>query len=82
MEYGDAGHKFYIMFKGVVSVSIPNQDIRNWRMRRFEFLQDKAWYETKINMFYDLKRAWNQDAMESPSRKYEENFPTRAKFME
>lgn len=40
MEYGEPGSKFYIQIKGVVSVSIPNSQIRNWRMKRFMFLQD------------------------------------------
>ena len=49
MEYGEDGNKFYIQFKGVVSVSVPNSEIRNWRMRRFLFIQDLKWYENKVN---------------------------------
>jgi hypothetical protein len=45
MEYGETGEKFYIQFKGIVSVSIPNSEIRNWRMRRFMFLQDQEYFE-------------------------------------
>lgn len=57
MEFGEVGNKFYIQFKGVVSVSTPNSEIRNWRVKRLLYLQEKKWYEGKINQFYDLKKA-------------------------
>ena len=34
IEYGEQGDKFYILFLGAVSISIPNPEIKNWDQKR------------------------------------------------
>ena len=56
MEYGEPGEKFYVMIKGIVSVSVPNSEIRNWRMKRFMFVQDQQWFDQRMKHLYSIKQ--------------------------
>ena len=37
MKYGEKGNKFYIMLRGVVSVMVPNSQIRSLPIKRKDF---------------------------------------------
>lgn len=45
INYGDVGDKFYIIFKGIVSVFIPNPSIKEWFTKRKHFLKLLKWKE-------------------------------------
>jgi hypothetical protein len=51
VQYGEAGDQFYIILKGIVSVQIPNPKIKNWRMKRLDFILDYQWI-TRIESDY------------------------------
>ena len=36
-KWGEPGDTFYIIIKGIVSVRIPNQKIKGWRIQRMEY---------------------------------------------
>jgi hypothetical protein len=43
IQYGDKGDKFYILLLGVVSINIPNPEIKNWDWQRRTFLELERW---------------------------------------
>ena len=61
MRHGEEGNNFYVIIKGIVSVSIPNQKIKNWRMRRFMHLQDIKWYEEIVSKYFELKKSQSRN---------------------
>lgn len=54
IKYGDSGTNFYIIVKGSVSVMVPNQSIKKWRQKRYEFLQDQEWYISILKKYKNL----------------------------
>ena len=46
INYGEDGIKFYIILKGVVSVSIPNPDIKSFNLELNRFKNLLKWKET------------------------------------
>ena len=46
INYGEDGTKFYIILKGVVSVSIPNPDIKSFNLELNRFQNLLKWKET------------------------------------
>ena len=51
MNFGEKGNKFYIILKGVVSVQIPNQQIKNLQLKRKDYASlldwKKTWFDPK-----------------------------------
>lgn len=56
MQHGEQGDKFYVIIKGIVSVSVPNGKIKNWRIRRVAHVQDQKWYVSMVEKYIDLKK--------------------------
>ena len=46
INYGEDGIKFYIILKGVVSVSIPNPEIKSFNLELNRFQNLLKWKET------------------------------------
>jgi hypothetical protein len=43
IKFGDIGDKFYLMFKGIVAVHIPNPGIKDWTSMRRDYLKLLRW---------------------------------------
>lgn len=61
MRHGQEGNNFYVIIKGIVSVSIPNQKIKNWKIRRFMHLQDIQWYEEIVSKYFEVKKSQSRN---------------------
>jgi hypothetical protein len=42
-EFGDIGDKFYMILKGIVSIQVPNQKVKNWDFYWNQYSKLKEW---------------------------------------
>ena len=59
-EHGDKGDTFYIIIQGLVSVQLPNNNIKNWSFARKEFLKLQKWKQNE----FDPKAAFAEEQWE------------------
>lgn len=56
IRYGENGNTFFVILQGIVSISIPNPKIKNWRLKRLDFMMEQEW-ASKLEQDYKQTKA-------------------------
>jgi hypothetical protein len=70
VKHGEQGDKFYVILKGVMTVQVPNQSIKNWKLKFTEFKEQQDKLVSVLSKYYDFA---HRKHFEKSVRKHEQN---------